>query len=421
MLMLLPETPLLLYLRDSAEIPELYRRITIMRKNRLFITGTNAFSPYGGSFDALDSSIGERAEATPVKQLGFHSLNKEVLCYRINNVDPKEILGKKGLRTKDWATKILLCTIETGFGERLYSAQDSEKPGLAIGTGFGSVQSIGDFLSDSIENGVNSVNPRHFPNTVINSPTGNANIRYHIQSLSATASTGFGSSSDALIYSCNQIRLGYYKSILTGGLEEISFYTLAGMDRHGALSKTDSVRPFSKGASETLMGEGCALFMVESEESAQVNSQEPLAEVCSYSSAFSKDKAEACEHTMQEAISKAGITPSEIDMVVSDANGFSGTDRAEADAISRVTGDKTPVACYKSMFGETYGASGSLNLACTLSDMKNSRITGIPDEYETDTDIDIVFKTREKDIGYAIINSVSPQGNCSSIIIKKEV
>ena len=141
------------------------------------------------------------------------------------------------------------------------------------------VCSIGDFLSDSIVNGVNSVNPRAFANTVINSPTGNSNIRFDAKNLSATIATGFNSGIDALIYAFDYIQRGYIDRIVAGGLEEISYYSLLGLSRTGLISPSANIRPFAIDSDGIVVGEGCALFHLETEEAAKQRGAQIQAEI----------------------------------------------------------------------------------------------------------------------------------------------
>jgi hypothetical protein len=55
---------------------------------------------------------------------------------------------------------------------------------------------------------------------------------------------------------------------------------------------------------------------------------------------------------------------------------------------------------------------------CALSDMKNSQISGIGSPYTTIADTPLVFSTIKKDISYALVTSVSCDGNCSALVIK---
>ena len=65
--------------------------------------------------------------------------------------------------------------------------------GLVCGTMFGSVHSITSFDWSGLAEGPNLVNPMEFPNTVINSPAGQAAIRHKLRGVNSTMSAGLAS------------------------------------------------------------------------------------------------------------------------------------------------------------------------------------------------------------------------------------
>ena len=397
-----------------------------MNDTKLVITGVSSISALGIGYEAMAAGLVTTPERSSVQAFEFHELAAETPCYRVTGFEPAEILGKKGLRTKDHATKLLLATMELGFKERFASETIETRPGIVVGTSFGSVQSIGDFLSDSIVNGVNAVNPMHFANTVINSPTGNANIRYEVKQLSTTVSTGFNAGIDALIYSCDHIRSGYLPALVAGGLEEISYYILAGMERSGMLSPSGELRPFAPDADGTVMGEGCALFLIETEESAQARGAAIIAEVAGYCNAFDpgdgtpgfNPEGEGARFSISEALAMAGIEPAQIGFIASGGCGIPAGDTMESMVLAETFGD-TPVTAYKIKTGECYGASGALSCACALADMKRNRISGTGSSYAVSNALNLVSETVEnRETEYALVTLFSCEGNCSSLIIK---
>lgn len=397
-----------------------------MNDMKLVITKVSSITTLGIGFDALAGGLVEKPVLSSVKSFEFHEFESEIPCFRINDFDPVAILGKKGLRTKDLATKILLATLELGFKERLENETEDTKPGIVVGTAFGSIQSIGDFLSDSIVNGVNAVNPMAFANTVINSPTGNANIRYNDKTLSSTISTGFNSGMDALIYTCDYIRSGHLPAIVAGGLEEISYYTLLGMERSGVLSQSGIAKPFAEDADGITMGEGCALFLVETEESAKAHDASVIAEIAGYCSAFDpgdgkagfNPDGEVARYTIEQALKTSDIDAAAIDFIASGGNGLLSGDTMESSVITSVFGD-TPVAAYKAKTGECYGASTSLSLACAISDMKNNRISPTGLSYNVQNGINLVSEAKENvQSEYALVTSFSYEGNCAALVVK---
>ncbi|MBD3344575.1 MAG: hypothetical protein GF401_05895 [Chitinivibrionales bacterium] len=397
-----------------------------MATEKIVISGMNALCSLGIGVEEIKGNLHTVPAVGSLKSFEFHEFDTGIPCYRIAGLDPVEILGKKGMRTKDFATKLFLSTAEGPFRDVFENASEDERTGLCIGTGFGSVQSIGDFLSDSIVNGVNNVNPQAFANTVINSPTSNANIRYAVKTMSTTISTGFNASLDSLIYASNYIKQGYHDSILAGGFEELSYYQLLGLLRSGVLSKSGTMRPLSPDADGYIMGEGAALFCIETESRAKARGATIFAEIVGTASAFDPRQTKVRKNSgnsgavyvIKRACEKAGIAPTDIDCIAANANADPRGDAVEASAIAELC-PQVPVTAYKRKTGECYGASSALNAACGLIDMQAKKISGIGDEYPVRNDINVVKEDiQDTDTEFLLINAFSCEGNCSSIILK---
>jgi len=396
---------------------------------KIVITGSCSISCLGTTTEQIIESLGAAPKIGTVSDFGFHSFSQPQPCFNIPNFDPEPILGKKGLRTKDRATKLLLAACELGFKEMFATGPEELRPGLCIGTAFGSVQSIGDFLSDAIANGPHNVNPMAFANTVINAPTSNANIRYLSRMSSTTVSTTFNAGMDAFAYACTYIRSGHAKRLIVGGLEELSYYALAGLAKSNALSTKGTCMPFGSEADGFLMGEGCAVFCVETEESAKERNATIIAEIAGIHSCFDPKQekygynpdASGAEHAASKAVLQAEILPNDISFIAASANGNPHGDAMEASVISKLF-PKVPVAAYKLKTGECLGASGSLNVACALTDMHAKRISGAAGRYGINAPIDLVFDTREQVASnYVLVNSFSCDGYCASIVLKNRL
>jgi 3-oxoacyl-[acyl-carrier-protein] synthase II len=393
---------------------------------KLVITAMSSLSCLGKTGADITASLRALPKTGMVQDFGFHTLANPQPCFCISDFEPEAILGKKGLRTKDRATKLLLSAMELGFKEMFETTPEGLRPGICIGTTFGSVQSIGDFLSDAIVNGAHNVNPTAFANTVINAPASNANIRYTSRMSSSTVATGFNAGMDALIYSCNYIRAGHASCMIAGGLEEISFYSLAGCAKSDAVAAGTSMTPFGRGSTGFLPGEGCAVFYIETEENAKARGASVIAEIAGMYSCYDPKHgrngynpgASGAGHAVTQACAQAGIGASSIGFVAASANGSPDGDAMEASVIEGRFPD-VPVAAYKCKTGECLGASPSLSLACALNDMRNDCISGTTVQYPLAHRVNVVTERIEnKKNEFALVNSFSCDGYCASLVLK---
>jgi 3-oxoacyl-[acyl-carrier-protein] synthase II len=395
-----------------------------MGTNAIVITGAGAMSSLGNTYAEQAASLGSQPATVPVQKFDFHSFDTPLPCFRVAGYDPAAVIGKVGLRLKDWPTKLLLGCLEIGFKDSLAAFGEDDRPGLSIGTAFGSVQSIGDFLSDSIVNGVNAVNPQLFANTVINAPVGNANIRYGIRTLSSTVSTGFNAGMDAIFYAFDYLSRGYLRAIIAGGLEEISYYALAGLLRSGVLSLGGRIKPFGREADGMVPGEGCGLVLLETEASATSRGATIMAEIAGIGMAFDSvdggfnPRADGAIYAARSACAMAGIGPEEVDFIAAGANGTKAGDAMETKLVNELFTGK-PVVAYKAKTGECYGASPALSLTCALADLNAGHVSGSPAPYPLMADLNLVTQKKSLGARHVLVNAHSCDGFCSSLVLRK--
>jgi nodulation protein E len=136
----------------------------------------------------------------------------------------------------------------------------------------------------------------------------------------------------------------------------------------------DCPRPFSIGRNGMVLGEGAAVFVLESAEAARARSAEPLAELAGFGT--SSDAGDLVRldvdgpaSAMRLALADAGLAPDAIDYVNAHGSGTIANDINEAQALRQVFGDRVrelPVSSTKPIHGHTLGAAGAIELAVTV-------------------------------------------------------
>ncbi len=176
-----------------------------------------------------------------------------------------------------------------------------------------------------------------------------------------------------------------------------------------------------------VVGEGCVVALVESEEYAGARGADIMAEIAGSAQGFDPNggalgfnsDAEVATEIMKMAIADAGIEASDIDFVVSDANGAVEGDKMRAKAISAVVGDKTPVTSYRGVFGESYGVAGMLDIAGVVADLQEKRVSPAVGATESPEGINLVVGSAlELEATYALVTSFTVDGNCTAVVIK---
>jgi nodulation protein E len=139
----------------------------------------------------------------------------------------------------------------------------------------------------------------------------------------------------------------------------------------------DLCRPFSAKRNGMTLGEGAAVFILETLESAQARGAKPLCELAGYgttSDAFDPLRAdvEGPTRCMRQALERAGIEPAEVDYLNAHGTATYANDITESEAMRAVFGDRPPpVSSTKPIHGHALGASGGLELAVTISALRD--------------------------------------------------
>jgi 3-oxoacyl-[acyl-carrier-protein] synthase II len=356
----------------------------------------------------------------------------------IRNFDPVTLLGKKGLRELDRSTRLISSAAKLAIEDGRFeiSEENIQSVGVSVGTTFGSLHSISQFDQTGLIEGPRYVNPSHFPNTVINSPASRVSIRFKIKGFNTTISTGFCAGIDAVSYASDFIRLNRADVVLAGGVEELCEETFRGFYQLGCLSGrngSDTIcRPFDARRNGTVLSEGAALLVLESEEHALMRGADILAKISGYGNSFDPEarmdfghQGKGLRNAVNIALKDASLTPEDIDYVSACANSTKGLDRMETAVLKDLLGEhafRIPISSIKSMIGETFSASGALSCAAAACALRNGKIPPTVNYAVRDPDCDLDYvpnEPREKDIHSALVVSSDPYGNNSAIILSK--
>ncbi len=409
-------------------------------KRRVVITGIGVVSPIGIGRDQFWRGLKEgKSGITPVT-LFDTSTTRSKLAGEIIDFRPKEILGPKGLRNLDRTTLLALSAAKLALDDANFQINSSNqnRVGLVLGSTMGSVWSINEFDKEGFKNGSHAVNPAFFPNTVMNSPASQISIKFGIKGFNATISTGFTSSLEALEYARKFILLSRTDFVLAGGVEELCEQTYKGCNKVGFLSgskngKDELCAPFDKRRNGAVLGEGACIFLLESFQNAKKRRANIYGELKSVGTAYDKNsfykyntKADGAKLAVSRALQNAGLSKDKIDYVAAGANSSLDGDVAEARALEFLArpGSRIVASACKSMIGESFSASASLQVAAGLLALDRNLIPPTINFKEEDrrcSHIDCVAnEARAQKVKNAMVLAISPMGQNSAVILSRE-
>lgn len=404
-----------------------------LSNKRIVITGIGVVSPIGIGKDAFWQALREgKSGIKPITLFDTSDFNVKV-GGEITEFDAKDYLGPKVSRNLDRATRLLCSATKLALDDANFdlSKVNLNAVGLSVGTTFGSVQSISDFDKKAINDGPLTVNPSHFPNTVINSPASQTAIRFGIKGFNTTISTGLCASHDALEYSVDFLKLGKFPQIISGSVEEMCLQTFLGLYKLNLLSgsgakSTPVSCPFDNRRNGLVFSEGSAVFVLETFEHAQSRGANLYAEIRGIGSCFDPERwfkfnprGHGMQDAMKMALENAGLGPHDIDCIFANANSTKDADTYEALSIYSVFGhdNKVPITAIKSMLGETFSASGGMALAAAIGAVQQGFIPSTINLSEDGGTLNYIKKATQARIRNVMINSFDWRGGCSSVIV----
>lgn len=153
----------------------------------------------------------------------------------------------------------------------------------------------------------------------------------------------------------------------------------------GTISTSGSIKPFDQNRDGTILGEGAAALVLESEAAVSARGAKCYGEILGGKSSaeafgvFGLDKtSKPLIDLMESALEHTHLSPADIGLITAHGNGNIQSDATEAHALSQVFGQhQTPVTSFKWSLGHTLCASAVLDTALTAYALKEKQAPGI--------------------------------------------
>ncbi len=315
--------------------------------------------------------------------------------------------------------------------------EDPNRTGIFLGNAIGGWLYAETELRDLYLEGREGVSPFMASAWFPAAPQGQISIFYGIKGFSKTVVADRASSSEAFGYARRTLAKDKLDLILAGGMEApVTPYALLCCNTYGGLSTrnespAEAYRPFDRGRSGFVIGEGAGIVVLESEALARRRDVPVWAYIagcgttCDGRDRIEPDPSgEQLARAISLALKDAGAAREEIDYIGLDGLAVENWDRSEAAAIRSVFGPRAgriPATCPKAMFGNLLGASGAIDLITAVLAMEHNLIPPTLNLREADpAGLDYVAdKARVAEIRKALLISRGRGGINSVVILEK--
>ena len=226
------------------------------------------------------------------------------------------------------------------------------------------------------------------------------------------------------------------QAVLCAGVsEKVNPFSLARAQLCGVLNTTHRqngppCRPFDRERRGTVLGEGCGAIALELESSARRRGIPYVASMAGYGSkcetegGCSGPTAKALSLAMRDALDRAGLGPSEIDLVIAHGDGTVVGDRHEAEAIHDVFSsclDRLMVYSSKGAIGHLQAGGPLVDLILGVSMLRNNLVPPISTTSSPDPTLRfrlVLGEPMRKTLKRILITCQSYEGQAASLILE---
>ena len=356
---------------------------------RVVITGMGALTPIGNNVNEFwNNLIKGKSGASQITKFDASKFKTQIAA-EVKNFDPLKFMEKAEARKQDAFVQYAIAVMEECLADAKIQLDqtDLKRIGVIWGSGVGGIKTFEDEITSYNRN---PEMPRYSPffitKLISNMAAGYISIRYGLKGISYVTTSACASSNNAIIDAFNLIRLGKANAIFAGGSEAcITQSGLGGFSSMKAISERNDTpqtasRPFDKTRDGFVMGEGAGVLMLEELEHAKKRGAKIYCELAgggfssdAYHIAAPHPEGEGAVTAMLDAISEAGLTPSDIDYISAHGTSTPAGDLSECKAISKVFSENLGslhVSANKSMIGHLLGAAGAVEAVAAVMAIK---------------------------------------------------
>ena len=413
-----------------------------MELRRVVVTGIGTINPLGNSieeyFRNLEAGV---SGAAPITHFDAEQFKVRFAC-EVKNYDWAQYFDRKEVRKYDRFAQFALiaaaeAVADANFGEDV----NRRRCGVVWSSGVGGIETYFDECMDYAKGGgLPRFSPFFVPRMIADLAAGHIAMKYGFMGPNYSVTSACASSNHAIIDAFNLIRLGKAEVIVTGGAEAPIIQTgVGGFSSMQALSTRNddpehASRPFDRDRDGFVMGEGAGALVLEEYEHAVRRGAKIYCEVAgggmsadAHHMTAPHPEGEGAILSMEEALSDAHMSPSDIDYINVHGTSTPLGDIAELKALDAVFGEglnKISISSTKSMTGHLLGAAAAIEaLACIMAITRSIipptiNVENLDPQLRADLDLTL-GKAKSREVRAALSNTFGFGGHNSTVIFRR--
>jgi nodulation protein E len=386
---------------------------------RVAITGIGIVSPFGrGKSAALEALRDARSGVKRIESIDASALN----C-RIAGEVPRE--AHEGLhRGHDRFSRFALIAAEEAAEEANFAniGVEPERVAALIGTGLGGCETLDAGYKRMYGENLARVPPASIAMSMYNAATSAVSTRFGAKGAAYSVVSACASSAHAIGLAYQAIKSGAADAAFAGGADApLTFGIIRAWESMRVLAIDNehperACRPFSADRNGLVLAEGSAVLLLETFENAERRGQPILGEIAGFGATsdaghITDPSADGAARAMRQALRDANASTEDVGYINAHGTATRANDATETRAIKEVFGERAyaiPVSSTKSMHGHAMGASGAIEIACSLVALRDGFLppTINLDNADPECDLDYIpHRAREARVSLFLSNS----------------
>ena len=412
--------------------------------SRIVISGVGAVSPNGiGRERYFEGLATGRSGIKPIRSFDPSLLSSRI-AGEIPDFDPTFWIDSKDLRHVSRVVPMAIAAASEALDDaRLDPAtldlETRRRIAVMLGSGGGAVEFSERMYELLYEGREKQASVYSVPSGTIGTISSEISMRFGLHGFSHLISTGCTSSTDAIGYAFQHLKLGNADIVLAGGADAtITEGVMTGFCMMKIVSSSrnedpeSASRPFSRDRDGFVLSEGSWMFVMEREESARARGATIYAEVAGYGSTCDAhhrvrldESGEEPARAMGLAMTQAGVSPRDVAYLNYHGTSTELNDRVETRAVRLAFGKqafKLAGSATKSMIGHPQGACGAAGVAATLLAFRENILPPTINLENPDPECDLDYVPelgRTARVDAAVCNTIAFGSKNSALVLRR--
>jgi len=408
--------------------------------NRVVITGIGTLNPLGNDITSTWKAM--KTGKSGIDKITLFDASDLATRFsgEVKGFDPTDYMNRKEARHTDRFAQLAVAAGHQAAEHSGINIDSGNRDhiGSIVGSGIGGLTTLFEQMKVLLEKGPDRVSPFLAPMMIADMAAARVSIALGLRGPNLCTTTACSSGSDAIGSAYEFIKRGDAVAMFAGGSESIMspigftcFINLKALSSRNDEPQRAS-RPFDSERDGFVISEGSTLLVLEDLEYARKRNANILAEIISYGASADAfhvtrpvEDGNGAARSMQIAINKAGLKPTDIDYINAHGTSTPLNDKMETTAIKAVFGEdayKVPISSTKSMTGHLIGGAGAIEAAACIMALQDDIIPPTINLENPDPvcDLDYVPNVaRRLPVNIALSNSFGFGGHNSTLTFKK--